>query len=374
MVGAQEFRDFCGDPRLFMDLPNESGLGMFVPFQVAPGDVPTPDARGFGPADHEDGVVAAHEPFDRGFGIDVMDMLAVGADQTLTMLPFGDVTGEGGSAEGTVSVGHPNFLFLGDLLCTAETGSLLRMQKWLTGPQPSRPLNYNLPMLQIREIYPTLQGEGPSTGVPATFVRLTGCSLRCRWCDSEYAFSGGEPMSTDAILERVRDQGRELVVVTGGEPLDQPMVHGLMAALVERGHRVELETGGHRPLDSVPRGVRIHMDLKTPSSGMARRNRWANLSRLTRDDILKIVIASRDDYIWFRDTIRERWEECLAPVWLSPAFGVAPTPGELIEHVGLDPAALAGWILDDRLPVRLGLQMHKLLWRDPAPAIDPQNS
>ncbi len=213
-------------------------------------------------------------------------------------------------------------------------------------------------LLMIRELYPTLQGEGPSTGVPATFVRLSGCSLRCTWCDSAHAFQGGDELTVDAVVAQVREGGRELAVVTGGEPLDQSAVHPLMAALVASGHKVELETGGHKSLEAVPRGVHIHMDLKAPSSGMERRNRWANLAQLTRRDLLKIVIASREDYLWVRDVIRERWETCKAPLWLSPAFPEG-------ESEGLSIPDLANWIIEDQMPVRLGVQMHKVLWSDP---------
>ena len=155
--------------------------------------------------------------------------------------------------------------------------------------------------LNIKEIYKTLQGEGPSTGRPATFVRLSGCSLRCHYCDSEYAFEGGEIQTIKKIVAEVKSLKNPLVVITGGEPLDQKNLPLLLTALLEEDFEVELETSGHKALNEIPSGVRVLLDVKTPGSGMSRHFLKENLDCLDHDDILKFVICDKEDFDWARD-------------------------------------------------------------------------
>ena len=204
--------------------------------------------------------------------------------------------------------------------------------------------------LRVTEIFHSIQGESSRVGLPTVFVRLTGCPLRCIWCDTEYAFSGGELLALTDILRRVAEFGCTTVCVTGGEPLAQKNCLPLLAALCDAGHSVSLETGGALDIGGVdPRVARI-VDLKAPGSGEAARNRWENLELLTAHDELKFVLASREDYDWAVAACRSHgiFERC--PVLFSPVQGQ------------LDPAQLAQWILDDRLPLRFQLQLHKLLW------------
>lgn len=204
--------------------------------------------------------------------------------------------------------------------------------------------------LKITEIFHSLQGEGTRAGLPCTMIRLTGCDLRCRWCDTAYAFHGGRRVSIEDVLARVRAIGCRLVEVTGGEPLLQPSVHGLMTRLLDEGFEVLLETGGHRDIAPVdPRVVRI-VDLKAPGSGEVERNHWDNLRHLTDRDEIKIVIADRADYEWARSVLREHALAERVSVLLSPV------------HDELDPQALAAWILEDGLGVRFQTQLHKLIW------------
>jgi 7-carboxy-7-deazaguanine synthase len=207
------------------------------------------------------------------------------------------------------------------------------------------------PRLRIHEIYRSIQGESTHAGRPCVFVRLTGCQMRCAWCDTEYAFYGGELRGLDEILAEVVRLDCPLVEITGGEPLLQPSVHALMSALCDAGHEVLLETGGGLDISTVdPRVARI-VDIKCPASGEAENNRWENLAHLRRGDELKLVIADEADYIWAAGVVAERrLAELGIPIHFSPVWG------------RLDPAALAAWILRDRLPVRLQLQLHKLLW------------
>jgi 7-carboxy-7-deazaguanine synthase len=205
--------------------------------------------------------------------------------------------------------------------------------------------------MQISEIFYSIQGEGTRRGTPCTFVRLTGCPLRCRWCDTSYAFSGGSAMSLDEIFERVSAHPTRMVCVTGGEPLAQQEVHALMRTLADAGYTVLLETSGALDLSEVdPRVVRI-VDLKAPGSGEEGRNLWSNLELLGEDDEIKFVLADRSDYEWARETMKRR---DLASKVRALLF--SPVHGEL------DPALLAAWILEDGLPVTLQLQLHKLLW------------
>ena len=204
--------------------------------------------------------------------------------------------------------------------------------------------------LRVTEIFHSIQGESSRVGLPTVFVRLTGCPLRCVWCDTAYAFSGGELLSLADILQRVAGFDCATVCVTGGEPLAQKNCLPLLAALCDAGHSVSLETSGALDIGSVdPRVARI-VDLKAPGSGEAAKNRWENLDLLTARDELKFVLASREDYEWAVAACRQRrlFERC--PALFSPVQGQ------------LDPAQLAQWILDDRLPLRFQLQLHKLLW------------
>jgi 7-carboxy-7-deazaguanine synthase len=205
--------------------------------------------------------------------------------------------------------------------------------------------------MRITEIFYSIQGEGTRRGRPCAFVRLTGCNLRCVWCDTAYAFEGGTGMSFGEVVEQVERFPTRLACVTGGEPLLQQEVHALMAALLDRGWTVLLETGGGLDARSVdPRVVRI-LDLKAPGSGELARYDWRNLEVLRDHDELKIVIADRADYEWARAQIRDRaLASRVAAVLLSPVHGV------------MDPAELAGWLLEDGLPATLQLQEHKILW------------
>ena len=204
--------------------------------------------------------------------------------------------------------------------------------------------------LRLTEIFFSLQGEAARAGLPTVFVRLTGCPLRCVWCDTTYSFSGGEPATIDSILARVANYPARQVCVTGGEPLAQKECLPLLSALCDAGYEISLETSGALDIAGVdPRVARV-MDLKAPDSGEGDKNRWENLGLLTPRDEIKIVIASRTDYDWARKLIDERRLDALCPVLLSPAQGL------------VDPTALAEWILEDGLNVRLQLQLHKLLW------------
>ncbi len=205
-------------------------------------------------------------------------------------------------------------------------------------------------MLRVNEIFHSIQGESTHAGRPCVFVRLTGCNLRCAWCDTSYAFHDGETFTIEAVLDRVASYGCSLVEVTGGEPLLQPEAIDLMKALVERGHEVLLETGGSLPIEQVPAGVARIVDVKCPGSGESERNRWENLDVLRSGDELKFVIADRIDYDWAAGQVRSRGLHEKATVLFSAVQD---------QMHGGD---LARWVLDDRLPVRVQLQMHKLLW------------
>ncbi len=204
--------------------------------------------------------------------------------------------------------------------------------------------------LKIHEIFHSIQGESTRIGRPCVFVRLTGCQMRCVWCDSEHAFFDGSWMSVEQILERVAGYGCPLVEVTGGEPLLQPAVHPLLAALCDAGHEVLLETGGGLDISGVDPRVRRIVDVKCPGSGEAANNRWENLEHLGAGDELKFVLADEADYRWAKQVITDHGLVGRCPIHFSPVFG------------RVDLQALAGWILADRLPVRLSLQLHKLVW------------
>jgi 7-carboxy-7-deazaguanine synthase len=208
------------------------------------------------------------------------------------------------------------------------------------------------PTVRVTEIFRSIQGESTRAGFPCAFIRLTGCSLRCVWCDTAYAFSGGEMMAVADAAQRVLELGTDLVEVTGGEPLEQEGVYPLMETLLEHGKTVLLETGGHVPLDRVdPRVVKI-VDVKAPGSGMMAANLPENLESLGSRDEIKFVLADRRDFDWALDFVAARDLDQKHVVTFSPVWESLP---------GAD---LAGWIRDSGRPIRLGLQLHKLLWGD----------
>lgn len=207
--------------------------------------------------------------------------------------------------------------------------------------------------LRITEIFYSLQGEAETVGLPTVFVRLTGCPLRCHYCDSEYAFFGGEKQSINEILTAVSAFGAKHVCVTGGEPLAQPNCLPLLGALCDAGYDVSLETSGALTVADVDSRVSRVMDLKTPASGEVSRNRYENIALLGSHDQIKFVVCDRNDYEWSRMKIDEyNLADRVGNVLISPSF----------EKI--DAASLAGWILEDKLPVRFQLQLHKILWND----------
>lgn len=206
-------------------------------------------------------------------------------------------------------------------------------------------------MLTINEIFHSIQGESTHAGRPCVFVRLTACDLRCRWCDTAYAFHEGRKMTVDEVVADVEARGCPVVEVTGGEPLLQPDVYPLMQRLLDAGKTVMIETGGHRSIAQVPAGVIRIVDVKCPGSGESEKNDWSNLAQLTPSDEVKFVIADRADYDFARDVVaREQLEGKVAAVLFSPVHGE------------LDPKQLAEWVIADRLPVRVQLQVHKYIW------------
>jgi len=204
--------------------------------------------------------------------------------------------------------------------------------------------------LTINEIFHSVQGESRHAGRPCVFVRLTHCNLRCTWCDTAYAFEEGSDMPVGAILERVAAYGTPYVLVTGGEPLLQDGVHDLIGELCDRGFEVAVETGGSLDLAPLDRRAMVVMDLKCPGSGMGGRNRLENIEILKPGDEVKFVVADRADYEWSRGMIERHRLAGRCGVLLSPVHGT------------LHPRHLAEWILADRLPVRLQLQIHKFIW------------
>jgi 7-carboxy-7-deazaguanine synthase len=223
--------------------------------------------------------------------------------------------------------------------------------------------------MQITEIYKSLQGESTYAGLACVFVRLTGCNLRCSWCDSEYTFQGGRKMTADEVLDEVTRLSPDggLVEITGGEPmLQERELLPLMRQLLESGYRVLLETSGERPLERVPAGIIKIVDVKCPDSGEANTFHVENLEVLTRQDEVKFVLSGRADYEFARDfTYRHRLAERVNAVLFSPAFRKDATGARDSSHCLLDPQELAEWMLADSVPARLGLQLHKFIW-DPA--------
>ena len=206
-------------------------------------------------------------------------------------------------------------------------------------------------MLTINEIFYSIQGESTFAGRPCVFVRLTGCDLRCAWCDTPYAFYEGRKVSVEDVLQQVEKYGCPLVEVTCGEPLLQDDVYPLMERLIERGRTVLLETGGQVDISRVPGKVVKVMDVKCPGSGEAERNHWENIDRLGSRDQVKFVIKDREDYEYARGVVqRYALERRCAAVLFSPVHGV------------LDPKLLSEWVLEDRLPARVQLQIHKYIW------------
>ena len=206
--------------------------------------------------------------------------------------------------------------------------------------------------LRISEIFFSLQGESRTVGFPTVFVRLTGCPLRCHYCDTEYAFTGGEMFSIDEILNKVESYNPHYITVTGGEPLAQKNCLELMKRLCDKGYSVSLETSGAMDVSGVDSRVVKVMDLKTPKSGEMTKNKWENLEFLDIKDQIKFVLCDRQDYDWARMKISEHGLNSICEILMSPSY----------EQ--LDPTDLANWILEDNLKVRMQLQLHKLLWGD----------
>lgn len=204
--------------------------------------------------------------------------------------------------------------------------------------------------MKINEIFHSIQGESTYAGRPCVFVRTTGCSLRCSWCDTTYAFREGTKMALDDILERVRGYGCPLVELTGGDPLEAPETPELARRLLDEGYEVLVETGGHRDISILDPRCKVILDIKCPGSGMTEKMDWGNLDRLWSGCEVKFVIADRPDYLFARDLIAARGGFDGYPVLLSPVHGVLP------------PVSLSEWMLADGLRARLQLQLHKFIW------------
>jgi len=206
--------------------------------------------------------------------------------------------------------------------------------------------------LRVSEIFYSLQGEARTVGWPTVFIRLTGCPLRCGYCDTEYAFTGGDWLTLDEILDNVSVHGTRYVTVTGGEPLAQPEAPELLSRLCEAGYEVSLETSGSRDIDGLDDRVSVVMDLKTPGSGEVDKNLYENIAALDSNDQVKFVITDRADYEWSCDLLDKHQLSRKCEVLFSPVSGA------------LDANLLADWILSDHLPVRMQLQLHKIIWGD----------
>jgi 7-carboxy-7-deazaguanine synthase len=206
-------------------------------------------------------------------------------------------------------------------------------------------------VVRINEIFYSIQGESSKAGERCVFIRLTGCGLRCTYCDTEYAFFEGEDLSIDDVVRKVKSYNCKLVELTGGEPLEQEAVYPLIDRLLEEGFELMIETGGHMDISRVDTRVRRIVDLKTPYSGMSKRNRYENVEYLTQHDEVKFVIGSREDFEWSKDKVEEyKLSERAGVVLFSPVWGQ------------VQPLELANWIMEEALPVRFQLQLHKILW------------
>jgi 7-carboxy-7-deazaguanine synthase len=205
--------------------------------------------------------------------------------------------------------------------------------------------------LRIHEIFHSLQGESSRVGLPTVFIRLTGCPMRCVYCDTAYAFKGGKNMSLEEIMAAVAEHGAKYVTVTGGEPLAQKKeCLDMLSRLCDAGYSVSLETGGAIDTSGVDERVSVILDIKTPGSGELENNEWSNLARLKPSDEIKFVLCGRDDYDWAKALLREHGLSDKCPVIFSPVFSQ------------VNPTDLADWILQDKLPVRMQVQLHKILW------------
>ena len=204
--------------------------------------------------------------------------------------------------------------------------------------------------LRIFEIFHSLQGESSRVGLPTVFVRLTGCPLRCGYCDTEYAFHGGSTQTLEQILHEVAQYQAHYVCVTGGEPLAQKACHDLLSALCDAGYSVSLETSGAMDISEVDDRVSVIMDIKTPGSGEESKNLWTNIPYLKAKDEVKFVLADRADYDWAKQILEKYQLTEKSPILFSPVYKTLP------------PADLAKWVLEDHLPVRMQLQLHKILW------------
>jgi 7-carboxy-7-deazaguanine synthase len=208
--------------------------------------------------------------------------------------------------------------------------------------------------LKIYEIFYSLQGESSRIGLPTVFIRLTGCPMRCSYCDTAYAFSGGSNMSVEDIMKKVTVHNTKFATVTGGEPLAQKECHHLLKALCDAGYSVSLETGGGIDIAHVDKRVSVIMDIKTPDSNEEKNMKWSNLDHLQAKDEIKFVICGRSDYEWAKTKIKELGLENKCPITFSPSFSE------------LAPTELAAWVLADQLSVRVQVQLHKILWGEKA--------
>jgi len=208
--------------------------------------------------------------------------------------------------------------------------------------------------LRIFEIFHSLQGESSRVGLPTVFVRLTGCPLRCGYCDTEYAFHGGSTQSFEEILANVASYQAQYVCVTGGEPLAQKGCYALLKMLCDAGYQVSIETSGAMDISQVDQRVSVIMDIKTPGSGEENKNLWSNISALEAKDEVKFVLVDRADYDWAKQILAQYDLTQKCPVLFSPVYKTLP------------PADLATWVLEDRLPVRMQVQLHKILWGEKA--------